>query len=87
MVRFLDWENEHSHFDSSTAVNDFDPIGNSANTFHPLSRYLGDLLLVIRGDTAPEDDNAALDFNLNVTQGGITGVAQGPLDRFDRDAV
>lgn len=73
--------------DPLTAADDFDSIGNSADPLHPLRRCLGQLLLVVGRDTAPEHDDSSLDFDLNVTKRRITGGAESPPDSLDRGPV
>lgn len=64
----------------STAADDLEAIGNSTDTFHLLNCHLGQQLLVVRGDAAPQHDNSSLDFDLNLAMCGITGVAKSPHD-------
>ena len=67
----------------STAADDFDSVGDSANAIHLLSGRLGHLLLVVIGDTSPQHGNTAINFDSNLTKRAIPGAAQRQPHGFD----
>lgn len=70
-----------------TATNDFDTIGDSEDSVDSLSRFLRNLLLIVTGHVAPQDDDPSADFDVEIAQRQVPRGAQCSCHRLHQIAV